>query len=772
MSKSKLKFKVSSALKTIIGKELITNDYIAVFELVKNSFDANASRVDIEFKDIAKGSPNLVITDNGKGMDKTDLVEKWLFVAYSAKKLGREDYRDKIASSRVYAGSKGIGRFSCDKLGSKLIIFSRKKGKDQQFHRLTIDWNDFELDAENEFVNIPVDYETLPRIPHDLKHGTILEISKLRETDWDSDKLLRLKRSLEKLINPNQGNDSENFSIYLKSQEDIAEDRKAPKEEPWKKVNGKIENFLFENLKIKTTNILTRVSENGEEITTRLMDRGRLIYEIKESNPYENSLKDVSIQLFVLNRAAKNYFTKTMGVQPVKFGSVFLYKNGFRVYPFGDEGEDILGIDRRKQQGQARHIGTRDLIGRIEINGPNDSFQETSSRDGGLVRNSTFENLKKYFYDFALRRLEKFTIDVIKWGNIEPETLGDEKAKIFEIITSLTKSKDVLDLRYDPGFLDIMENISENSVSSLLRNFSRIAQETGNDVLKKEAEKAQTQLDLLAKAKEEAELETEQAREEAWSAMEEVQKARTDEMRAREKVKEKTSQNLFLQSVMSKDLEQVICLHHHIGISAGTIENYVKDLARKIQKGKPVTTDMIQSALQKISFQARKISTTVGFATKANFRLDAVNITDDIISFFKEYIFNVCSGLVTTFDGKDMKFKFKGSTHGKFDLKFKPIEASIVMDNLISNSRKAKAKNITLDVLSVTKDSMEISFKDNGKGILKQNIGQVFDMGFTTTNGSGLGLHHVRNALNEMNGQILVNPDYKDGAEFLIKISK
>lgn len=127
MSRTKhLNFRVSSGLKTIIGKELITNDFIAVFELVKNSFDAHSKRVDITFDGLTTDSPKLVIADNGKGMDYKDLIDKWLFVAYSAKKDEGEDYRDKIQSSRLHAGAKGIGRFSCDRLGGKLTLYSKK----------------------------------------------------------------------------------------------------------------------------------------------------------------------------------------------------------------------------------------------------------------------------------------------------------------------------------------------------------------------------------------------------------------------------------------------------------------------------------------------------------------------------------------------------------------------------------------------------------------------------------------------------------------------
>src|SRR6266513_1688888 len=112
MSKPKDKFRVSSALKTIIGRELITDDFVAVFELVKNSFDAHARNVEIRFEGLTTDDPKLIIKDDGKGMTADDIDNKWLFVAYSAKREGTEDdptgkgkdYRDKISTERTFAG--------------------------------------------------------------------------------------------------------------------------------------------------------------------------------------------------------------------------------------------------------------------------------------------------------------------------------------------------------------------------------------------------------------------------------------------------------------------------------------------------------------------------------------------------------------------------------------------------------------------------------------------------------------------------------------------
>ncbi len=781
------RFKISSALKNIIGKDLITNDFIAVFELVKNAFDANAKRVDIILEGLSTSNPRLIIKDNGKGMDQVDLENKWLFVAYSAKKIGNEDYRDKISSKRKYAGAKGIGRFSCDRLGSALTIYSRKNSKEKKLSRLKVDWKDFELDMEEEFASVAVEYTSTTSNPYKLKRGTVLEITELRE-NWDRDKLLKLKRSMEKLLNPNQGNDANHFEIYLTVPDEHEADKAVDPKKPWEIVNGKIKNFIFETLELKTTQIYTAITQDGSEIITRLTDRGEFVYELREKNPFivdQKPLRDVVVHLFSLNRSAKVTFTKRMGINAVEFGSVFLYKNGFRVSPIGDvNGGDVFGLDRRKQQGQARFLGTRDLIGRIEINGPNPFFQETSSRDGGLIKNRAFELLHEFFMDYALKRLEKYAVDVIKFGNTGdlldddgvPE--GVKKSVVMEMIEKLTKPKSVIDINYNRNFLDILGNVSEKSLNSILSNFSRIAAETNNAALEKDAKRATRRLRELEKAKEEAEEEALRATKARLRAEKEAEKeavkARTAERKVKRAVadtKRVETQNLFLTSMVSQDITNIVSLHHHVGIAAGTIDNYIKDTVKRIKSGKSITTDDFLAVLERISYQSRKISATTRFATKANFALTGAKITDDLCVFMREYVLNICSGLIKTRDGsQNIKFNWTGEDNG-FKTRFKPLEITIILDNLISNSRKANAKTISF-LVTINNNCLQVVYEDNGIGFKSGTEKKIFDLGFTTTTGSGLGLYQVVQVLNQINGSIVVNKKKTRGARFLLQFER
>ena len=251
-----MRFKISSALKDLIGKDLITNDNVAIFELVKNSYDAYATKVEITFEE-----DKIIIADNGKGMTFNDVRDKWLFLGFSAKKDGSEDrdiknasYRDNI--KRHYAGAKGIGRFSCDRLGKKLLL-STKSSLSSHIEQIYVDWGRFEQDQKTEFAQIDVEYaqkETGILFPNNGTTGTVLEISSLdKKSIWSRKKILELKRSLEKLINPlSEAND---FEIEIICERELEKDKEERSNNKHDRdiVNGILTNSISSILNIKTT---------------------------------------------------------------------------------------------------------------------------------------------------------------------------------------------------------------------------------------------------------------------------------------------------------------------------------------------------------------------------------------------------------------------------------------------------------------------------------------------------------------------------------------
>jgi signal transduction histidine kinase len=116
--------------------------------------------------------------------------------------------------------------------------------------------------------------------------------------------------------------------------------------------------------------------------------------------------------------------------------------------------------------------------------------------------------------------------------------------------------------------------------------------------------------------------------------------------------------------------------------------------------------------------------------------------------------------------------RFQQPNRTSFVTRFAPIDISIVLDNLLSNARKHKTKTIDVTITECSPERLVISFADDGDGIPKRNIPHLFEIGFTTTDGSGLGLHHIREIMTDMGGSVVANPDRKPGAEFILTFPK
>ncbi|WP_138431354.1 sensor histidine kinase [Fodinibius saliphilus] len=753
-----LSFKISSALKDIIGRDLITDDHIAVFELVKNSYDAYATRVDITFENIYSENSKIIIKDNGKGMGLEDIKNKWLFVAYSAKKEGTEDdsfdYRDNIYQKRAFAGAKGIGRFSCDRLGKELLLESTKKEKDAKTEVIVTDWTLFEEDLQDEFINVTIQHETRDESYYGLEHGTVLEITDLR-SDWDRKKLLRLKRSLAKLINPTNDEGSQSFKIFLNVPEEKEQDRK--EEDYRKRVNGEIQNRIFDTLEIKTTKIKSYISEDKEYITTELLDGGTLIYKVEEKNPYKK-LYDISVDLFYLNRSAKVTFTRRMGLRSKEYGHVFIYKNGFRIYPYGEPGEDPLKIDARKAQGFGRYLGTRELIGQININSDNDELRETTSRGDGLIKTKAYEQLESFFWD-TLKRLEKYVVDVQKWGlsieKLEDEDLEqDEKTfqdRISKLIADLSGNDNLIDFEYGDKLLEQLEEAQSESTETLLGNLEKLAEKKKNEDLLKDVKKVNTQVKELKKAKSEAE--------------KKEKEERNKRVATEEKLEEKESQNLFLKSVKSQDFDEVISFIHHMGISASKIDNILTALFNKLRRGKELSHERIQDLIKQAVFENKKIMNISQFATKANFKLYTDAIEINIGEYLREYISNI----VDLYNDDGVEISFKNKTEGNPKIfKTRPIELNILVDNMLSNSKKAGASKFEVR-LENEGSRHYLVIEDDGKGIPEDKINEITEYGYTSNKGgSGIGLYHIKEIIDRMNAELKVKSKINEGTKFKI----
>lgn len=770
---SELQFKISSALKNIIGKDLINDDFIAIFELVKNAYDAHASKVELIFEKEGDNFNKIIIKDNGKGMNYDDLVNKWLFVAYSAKKEGTEEdtygYRDKIKVKRAYAGAKGIGRFSCDRLGARLYLETIKDEYNAKIEAIITDWEKFEEDLSDEFVNISVLHETIDESSYGIKHGTALEITDLRST-WDRDKFLTLKRALAKLINPNRSTEEDSFLITLKVESELEGDLR--KKEIGKKnqktdeaiyndiVNGDIQNLIFETLNFKTTKIVSEVSETDLNIiTTSLYEGGKLVYSIKEHNKL-SYLNHVTFSIYYLNQSAKATFSRRMGMQPVDYGHVFVYKNGLRVYPYGERGEDPLKMDNRKAQGRTRYLGTREVIGYIDILGENPGLNETSSRGDGLSKTNAYSELYEWFY-ITLRKLERYIIEISDWGKdlSDDDFINlDESQKVLalqSLVANLAKSQHVISIEYAPDLFDILEQKEESSAKNVLKDLrSKINKgEIGKEELIKSVSKVEKKIKDLQLLKEEAEAE-------ALGVLIENEHIEKELDAERKK-------GLWQGALINTDKERIIALQHQIFHSSSRITRNVKLLLKELEVTK--LNEKITKKISVISLESSKINSIANFITKANFNLKATEIESDLVDFIIGYLYEIYIS-----DGKIIDSSMVININ-KDDVervvKFVPLEVTTLVDIFISNAEKLNSKVIEFNFESRDGKLIITISDDNKIPVPKANFDDVFKFGYTTTNGSGIGLSQAKDIVNRLGGNVsLVESNKETGTKFKLVI--
>lgn len=844
-------FKTNVLIKNIIGKELINDDNVAVMELIKNSYDAGATRVDIIFKnlfndhenniinidDVTNKTSQIIIQDDGLGMSKDDILTKWLNIAYSSKKV------EQTQNNRYQAGNKGVGRFSCDRLGEFLNIYTRKKG--QLIVHLQISWKDFELfnqiDTQIQDVKVKIreirDSEFKYQSSFDVfEQGTILQIIKLNSI-WaefedyslypkiNTTKLKKLKNSLERLINPNQSYEKNSFKVYIDVKE-LDEDRNLEYHE---RVTGKIENQIFDKLDFRTTYIESFITEDGSRIITELKDKNKSIFRLIEKNTEYPLLKNIKVTLYYLNTYAKVYFRKQTGVRSVEFGSIFLFLNGFRITPYGDVDNDWLGLEQRKTQGVRRNLSGRDILGRIEIKDLENQYRVISSREG-IVHNSSYKQLvsdfnksknNKYngFYYKIHRRLEKYVVDGLDWDSSEIDEseieklsdigqlnehneryLKDEKSKLnssSDVIYSILgiRSKDVLDLYINEDLIESLIEENKEKTNEKLQRFLKNYSSLSSNALDEKTKKAISKLtksieneDLANKFKQVLEqkkglkeelIEEKRSKNELYKLFK--SKVRKDRQQSKEKEKllkneleqtkseleEKKKHNAFQSAVIGTEKKYIMGLQHQIKHSTSRVITNLQ-LFLELHGANNLSSDE-QSFLKVISMESSKILSIANFITKANYNLQAKQNEGDIVSFINSYIneiyVNDSKIIDTSFDRIKVNIN-----ETKYICKYIPLEITTIIDNFITNSENAEAKNIYF-CFSRSGQELLLRITDDGKGIKAANINKIFDFGFTTTEGSGIGLYNVKVAIENMGGGVFVESDGLTFTTFFLRIN-
>lgn len=741
-------FKANVRLKDIIGQGLINNSNIAIIELIKNARDAKSKSVNIHFSnaDDMQASSKIVVQDFGNGMSYDDVVNKWLNIAYSEK---RQDEKGGLA------GDKGIGRFSCDRLGKKLDIYTKTKNGD--LVHLFVDWVKFEVDdIDMEISSI----ELTPNIISDseftnktklvsFSSGTCLIISDLREA-WGIDELPRLKKELERfIIDPEK-----TFSVHLRSN-DI-------KDENGQLIyNEVIENKLATKLDDKTISVRSEISENGKIIHTELRHYGTVILSYDEDNPY-SELRNIKAHIHYLNPASKVSFYSITGFKSFNYGSVMLFLNGFRVMPYGEPKDDWLQLNQRKAQGTNRYLGTRELFGIVEINDNSRRFSPVSSREG-MENNLAFRQLadlsdninSKATYAFApalTRVLEKFVVDGFDWDRVNPksgEYSRDEIIGALDAFLSSQKSKASLNNIY----------VNEDEISNIASKKIAEYDEFIDDL--KERVKDKSIYDLTPAEKKDVKKYI--IRQDAII----TQKEKTNKD-YKKKIVVETKKRMYAESNPKTDSIRYREVTHHI-------ENETKEIHKELREalalGRHRSEENFERALETIEaalFRVNKIQKLSKIITKSSFDLMSDFHREDYFTGIEEYI-NEITNIGATWG---VNLSFENNDALQLVLNFSPLEQAMLVDNAIDNAMTASAKNIKVHV-SQDKEYYILEFIDDGDGLTdKYNNEELFHAGITTTTGTGIGLNQIKKVIENLEGEVSISNNLTAGITLRMRWTK
>lgn len=435
---SNIRFSVDAGIINRLGKELVGKRETAVAELVKNSYDADATIVNLYFINTLETGGTLKVDDNGIGMTREELINGFMRLSSSGKI--HNPVSDKY--SREKAGRKGIGRFSAQRLGTYLTIVTQTEEDDFAL-KIEINWDDFLSDIDLSTIEHKIE-----KINKEKVNGTTLYIKNLRE-NWTDTIIKRVYRFVSEsdLLQP--------FPLSKEMSSDSID--------PGFKVYCFREDDEFEQEEVANDNLVL-FKHSLAEIDAYVNEDGYACYRVKSDklNLEENNiiLKEKKYsKLNHINLKAYYYIyssgyipkmsEKTIRDTANEFGGIRLYRNGFRVLPYAEKGNDWLGLDastvRRVILPTHRNINYFGFIEIFDENGEN--FEEQSNREG-LIENNAFIELQDFAYKvltalaikIAHIRGMKVTTTQEEWGNKKPQTRLGEILKKLEVIENQNNS--------------------------------------------------------------------------------------------------------------------------------------------------------------------------------------------------------------------------------------------------------------------------------------------------------------------------------------------
>ncbi|MGI6379308.1 MAG: sensor histidine kinase [Anaerolineae bacterium] len=334
-----LSFEVDSSLLVQLGEQLVARRSIALAELIKNAYDADATRVRVVMQGVRTPTGSILIDDDGTGMTLDEVRRGWMRIATTAK----NDEPISTRYGRTRTGAKGIGRFAARRLGDTLLVSSTAEYPEgvRRCIEVAFDWKrDFVPGTDIGGMKLAY---TLKNVPSDTPTGTALLIEALGTETWEEQDIQEVQRDLLSLTPPfdlaeplqsrQSGTTDPGFSVALEAPEfpDLeGELRDQFLEAAWGVLSGHVDaegrpHYCLE------------INETGEQASF-------------SPDVTYSSVGQVVLRVHYVVRLAERFEGLAFGVRDAQrygkeFGGVRLYMDGFRVFPYGDPGDDWLKLD-------------------------------------------------------------------------------------------------------------------------------------------------------------------------------------------------------------------------------------------------------------------------------------------------------------------------------------------------------------------------------------------------------------------------------------------
>lgn len=383
-------FRPQARLLSLLGEQMISDQTVGLIELVKNAYDADATHVEIELLELTRPeTTKVIVRDNGFGMTREDIEQKWLSPAVNHKERQKKA-KQRTPLGRLPIGEKGVGRFAAQQLGHKFQLISRSAHSSEVV--VQIDWDDFDR-ADTYLDNVVVTlYEREPLLFTEGTTGTTLQIQQAR-TMWTEPLIARVQRALRRLQSPHQEQDKVDFQIIFHCPDFPA----------------------YQD--ISNSDILDRAHYTFAGLVT---EEGLLDYEYTCHHPAtsersvaeddynlipaarhemfsadHNSSGPFYLNFYVWDRTQE--YLNQSGVSRADLDAmagVSIFRDRLRVLPYGEPGNDWLDLDKERINNPSERIGNQQIIGFIEVFQENTPGLRDKTNREGLIDNAAFRDLR------------------------------------------------------------------------------------------------------------------------------------------------------------------------------------------------------------------------------------------------------------------------------------------------------------------------------------------------------------------------------------------